>query len=62
MPLLRHLWRQHARRPGSSPATWEEDPGCYLTDAEIGAGISRPRLTVTAYHRPRRNITKETMP
>jgi heme d1 biosynthesis radical SAM protein NirJ len=41
---------------------WEEDPGCYLTDTEIGAGTSRPRLTVTAYHRRRRNSTKETMP
>jgi radical SAM protein with 4Fe4S-binding SPASM domain len=41
---------------------WEEDPGCYLTDTEIGAGASRPRLRVTAYHRPRRNALKETMP
>jgi heme d1 biosynthesis radical SAM protein NirJ len=41
---------------------WEEDPGCYLSDAEIGAETSRPRLTVTAYHRPRRDTTHETMP
>jgi hypothetical protein len=41
---------------------WEEDPGCYLTDTEIGAVTSRPRLTATAYHRPRRNTIKETMP
>jgi heme d1 biosynthesis radical SAM protein NirJ len=41
---------------------WEEDPGCYLTDTEIGARTSRPRLTVTAYHRPRRNTIREPMP
>jgi heme d1 biosynthesis radical SAM protein NirJ len=33
---------------------WEEDPGCYLTDAEIGIDDSpRERVTVTPYRRNR---------
>ncbi|MGQ0522892.1 MAG: heme d1 biosynthesis radical SAM protein NirJ [Betaproteobacteria bacterium] len=32
---------------------WQEDPGCYLTDEEIGV-VTRPRLVVTPYTRQRR--------
>jgi len=32
---------------------WQEDPGCYLTDGEIGADATEPRLTVTRYTRRR---------
>lgn len=28
---------------------WAEDPGCYLTDAEIGVSGQRPRLELTAF-------------
>jgi heme d1 biosynthesis radical SAM protein NirJ len=28
---------------------WAEDPGCYLTDAEIGLAAPGPRVTVTPY-------------
>jgi radical SAM protein with 4Fe4S-binding SPASM domain len=28
---------------------WAEDPGCYLTDAEIGVSISADRVAVTPY-------------
>jgi radical SAM protein with 4Fe4S-binding SPASM domain len=28
---------------------WAEDPGCYLTDEEIGASGTEERLTVTPY-------------
>jgi len=30
---------------------WQEDPGCYLTDGEIGVGEGRTRLQVTPYTR-----------
>ena len=30
---------------------WAEDPGCYLTDAEIGVGEGASRLTVTPWRR-----------
>jgi radical SAM protein with 4Fe4S-binding SPASM domain len=30
---------------------WEEDPGCYLTDAEIGIEEGARRVTVTPYRR-----------
>jgi heme d1 biosynthesis radical SAM protein NirJ len=30
---------------------WEEDPGCYLTDEEIGAAAPRERIAVTPYRR-----------
>ena len=36
---------------------WAEDPGCYLTDAEIGLdGDTAPRVETTAYARARRVI------
>ena len=30
---------------------WAEDPGCYLTDDEIGVATSAPRVITTAYRR-----------
>jgi radical SAM protein with 4Fe4S-binding SPASM domain len=30
---------------------WAEDPGCYLTDAEIGVAPGGERLTVTPYRK-----------
>jgi heme d1 biosynthesis radical SAM protein NirJ len=30
---------------------WDEDPGCYLSDAEIGAAIDEPRRAVRPYSR-----------
>jgi hypothetical protein len=33
--------------------TWAEDPGCYLTDAEIGYAGGGERLRVTAYEKRR---------
>ena len=30
---------------------WEEDPGCYLSDEEIGVSVSRERISVTPYTR-----------
>ncbi|MCC6466799.1 MAG: heme d1 biosynthesis radical SAM protein NirJ [Alphaproteobacteria bacterium] len=33
---------------------WGEDPGCYLTDEEIGATAPGERLAVTPYAKPRR--------
>jgi heme d1 biosynthesis radical SAM protein NirJ len=30
---------------------WAEDPGCYLSDAEIGVAQARPRLAVTPYRK-----------
>lgn len=32
---------------------WQEDPGCYLTDEEIGVAAGRTRLEVTPYSRQR---------
>jgi heme d1 biosynthesis radical SAM protein NirJ len=32
---------------------WAEDPGCYLSDAEIGIGAMPPRVAVTPYRRSR---------
>ncbi|MEX0957791.1 MAG: heme d1 biosynthesis radical SAM protein NirJ [Burkholderiales bacterium] len=36
---------------------WEEDPGCYLEDEEIGVESSRERLSVTPYSRRQRTAT-----
>jgi hypothetical protein len=33
---------------------WGEDPGCYLSDAEIGCAALGERLAVTPYVKPRR--------
>jgi heme d1 biosynthesis radical SAM protein NirJ len=33
---------------------WEEDPGCYLSDEEIGVSATRERIGVTPYTRQRR--------
>lgn len=33
---------------------WAEDPGCYLTDQEIGVSGQPPRVTLRAYTHPRR--------
>jgi heme d1 biosynthesis radical SAM protein NirJ len=41
--------RTRARSLTGDP--WEEDPGCYLDDDEIGAGAGRERLAVTPYSR-----------
>lgn len=35
---------------------WQEDPACYLTDAEIGATAVGARLQVTPYVRTRRRV------
>ncbi|MGH8649014.1 MAG: hypothetical protein ACREUP_06875, partial [Burkholderiales bacterium] len=32
---------------------WQEDPGCYLTDEEIGVAPGGERLQVTPYSRSR---------
>ena len=39
--------RVRAMRIAGNP--WAEDPGCYLTDAEIGLLAPRERMTVTAF-------------
>ena len=44
--------RTRARSLTGDP--WEEDPGCYLDDEEIGVSGSRERLTVTPYSRWRK--------
>ncbi|MGD8937279.1 MAG: SPASM domain-containing protein, partial [Thiogranum sp.] len=33
---------------------WAEDPGCYLTDAEIGVTDMPARVAVTPWRRPRK--------
>ncbi len=43
--------RTRARSLTGDP--WEEDPGCYLDDDEIGARAGRERLMVTPYSRAR---------
>jgi heme d1 biosynthesis radical SAM protein NirJ len=35
---------------------WEEDPGCYLTDEEIGLREPRPRIEPTPYRRGRARV------
>jgi heme d1 biosynthesis radical SAM protein NirJ len=44
--------RTRARSLTGDP--WEEDPGCYLDDDEIGVAADRERLTVTPYSRWRK--------
>jgi heme d1 biosynthesis radical SAM protein NirJ len=39
--------RVRAMRITGNP--WAEDPGCYLTDAEIGVDASKGRVTITPY-------------
>jgi hypothetical protein len=52
MPLPGHLQRQH---PGARPAAhrrpWQEDPGCYLDNAEIGVADDAARLEVKPWVR-----------
>jgi heme d1 biosynthesis radical SAM protein NirJ len=36
---------------------WEEDPGCYLDNTEIGVDLAHERLSVTPYSRRRRTAT-----
>ncbi|MET0918054.1 MAG: heme d1 biosynthesis radical SAM protein NirJ [Burkholderiales bacterium] len=43
--------RTRARQLTGDP--WEEDPGCYLGDGEIGLPAPRPRVTLTPYTRQR---------
>ena len=40
---------------------WQEDPGCYLTDEEVGAAPGSARLQVTPYSRRRRQVPKTIM-
>jgi radical SAM protein with 4Fe4S-binding SPASM domain len=40
---------------------WQEDPGCYLTDEEIGVSGGRTRLQVTPYSRPREQFSRPIM-
>jgi heme d1 biosynthesis protein len=47
--------RTRARSLTGDP--WEEDPGCYLDDDEIGVASARERLKVSPYTRPRRAAT-----
>jgi len=47
--------RTRARSLTGDP--WEEDPGCYLDDDEIGVTGERGRLKVSPYTRPRRATT-----
>jgi heme d1 biosynthesis radical SAM protein NirJ len=35
---------------------WREDPGCYLSDAEIGRSGTGERLRLTPYSKPRRGV------
>ncbi len=35
---------------------WAEDPACYLTDAELGIDLGKPRLSVTPYSRWRNAV------
>ena len=35
---------------------WAEDPGCYLTDAEIGVSDMPARVAITPYRRPRKDV------
>lgn len=44
--------RTRARQLSGDP--WEEDPGCYLEDHELGISSERERLRVTPYTRQRR--------
>ena len=47
---LRRLRRQHARAGVAVTGNaWAEDPGCYLTDAEIGVTDGQPRVPLTPY-------------
>ena len=38
---------------------WQEDPGCYLTDEEVGAAPGSARLQVTPYSRRRGAVRRE---
>jgi hypothetical protein len=38
---------------------WQEDPGCYLTDEEVGAAPGSARLQVTPYSRRRGAVRSE---
>jgi len=40
---------------------WEEDPGCYLTDAEIGVAPGRSRVRLVPYSRRRERASKKIM-
>jgi len=52
LPSPRDLQRQHARaRPAGHWDAWAEDPGCYLTDAEIGVSGQGPRLAAAPWVR-----------
>jgi radical SAM protein with 4Fe4S-binding SPASM domain len=47
--------RTRARSLTGDP--WEEDPGCYLDDDQIGVTGERERLKVSPYTRPKRAAT-----
>ena len=54
MRVLRDLRRQHAHaRAQLTGDPWEEDPGCYLDDDEIGITAGRERVKLTPYSRQR---------
>jgi radical SAM protein with 4Fe4S-binding SPASM domain len=41
---------------------WAEDPGCYLSDEEIGVSDAAPRVTLRPYQRAERKPCADSVP